>query len=413
MPSEKNNRIHTLFLVVKYSTYGCIMLLNLYLTYHNHHWQGVIPFFFLLMINGLMRDWLNLSIFSRTVSILLDLFLIGAIGWVMGASYYYLLFFPVMAEAVLSLPRFFGFTVIIVAFLVNGIFQLYIVVFLLRLVELQNAIISYIVFFFVLLFISFMSFISRSREEAAMKVQELYDRLAASNRELELAHLQLKEYTNKVEELAVSQERNRLAREIHDTLGHTLMGIIISLEAGRKLMDRDMNHAREEITKAQESARMGLQDVRRSIHALRPLYLEKHDFSHAIMKMIEEVKESTGLDVRLEIEGEHFLMTPNREVALYRSIQEALTNAVRHGKASIVDIKLAYENMGIRMMIRDNGKGCAHIMEGFGLIGMLERVQVMGGTVTYQSETGMGFHIHVFIPVRRDTLGEDKNIDCR
>lgn len=177
------------------------------------------------------------------------------------------------------------------------------------------------------------------------------------------------------------KERNRLAREIHDTLGHALTGIIAGLDASIVTMDYAPEATKEQLSKIRAAAQHGIKDVRRSMHMLRPEDLETLPLKEAVGKVVREFGETSGVKIQLQFDNFPEKLREDQTEVLYRIVQEALTNASRHGHATEVKIFMVQENDYLKILIRDNGLGCAHIKKGFGLHHMSERVGMLGGSV--------------------------------
>lgn len=234
--------------------------------------------------------------------------------------------------------------------------------------------------------------------EAVQRERQAQELLA----ELEAAHSELQRYAEQVRELAISEERHRMAREIHDTLGHYLTVVNVQLEAAGKLMDRDPDRALEAVTRAKISASEALSEVRRSVRALKPLAIEERVGVGAFAALAREFG-GTGLAVSFETTGEEYELPPEIELLLYRSLQEGLTNALKHSGASRVEAKLAFEPAAVRLTVTDNGCGFRRAGEwpegGFGLRGLKERAASLGGTITTESADGGGFELVVGLPM--------------
>ena len=155
-----------------------------------------------------------------------------------------------------------------------------------------------------------------------------------------------------------------------------------------------------------QSARDGLTDVRRSIKALRPDALERFTLVQALEELVEKFRLTTSAKISYSWEAEELKLDLDEEDALYRVVQEGLTNAVRHGKADRIEIRITRNEDVIAVIVRDNGTGCAKPEEGFGLRHMRERLEMLGGTMSYgnlsrNAEDGYtGFFIVVRLPVR-------------
>lgn len=249
------------------------------------------------------------------------------------------------------------------------------------------------------LFVLAMSYLARQQMEDRGRMAGLLADLRRANRELELAHRQLQEHTAQAEELAVVRERNRLAREIHDTLAHTLTALVILMEASGRLIGRNPDQAKEGLTKAKDLAREGLAEVRRSVSALRPMTLEVMSGSRAWRKLAEDFDRTIGMKVQLRIAGNERRLGEAVEIAIYRALQEALTNAHRHGHARNVDIVVNFLSATVEVTVKDDGKGADKPAKGFGLLGIRERVEALGGLTEVRTRPGDGFELRLSIPV--------------
>jgi signal transduction histidine kinase len=241
--------------------------------------------------------------------------------------------------------------------------------------------------FFVVLFTQ----LRMNEQEARVKAEELAH-------QLEVANHQLAEYASQAEELAATQERNRLAREIHDNLGHYLTIVNVQIEAAKVTCDSDQSRALDALNKAQELARKGLTSVRESVAALRVSPVEDRPIDEAIAELIED-SQAAGVQTDFNVIGDKKPVESKSALALYRVVQEGLTNVCKHANASHVDVELDFSPAEtIRLMLRDDGVGSADTDGGFGLIGLRERVQLLGGEFNVQTQLGQGFQIDVTLP---------------
>ena len=263
----------------------------------------------------------------------------------------------------------------------------------------------------VLLFVYYMIRLFTGQRAENVRIRRL-------NEQLHDANEQLRDYTLKLERMTEIRERNRLAREIHDTLGHTLTGIIMGADAGLALFEAAPDEAKKRIEAVAQSARDGLNDVRRSIKALRPDALEKAGLAEALETMIRNFQESTSAQVRYEQLAGPLVFAQDEEDTLYRVIQEGMTNAVRHGHALEISIRLTRRDDLLTVDIRDDGLGCGQVEAGFGLRHMKERLDLLGGSLTWGNreeleEGRRGFYLLVSLPVRSEGGEEhDQGADC-
>lgn len=221
------------------------------------------------------------------------------------------------------------------------------------------------------------------------------ERLAAALAE---ANQKLSAYAVQAEELATAKERNRLAREIHDSLGHYLTAIHIQLEAARALLGTEPAPVRAAVEKAQALTKEGLTEVRRSVAALRASPLEGRALTTVLDELAQEC-ESAGLTTRFTVTGAPRPLPPPVELTLFRTAQEGLTNIRKHAQATQVTVDLNYADAAVQLTIQDNGVGADDLDEsGFGLVGLRERVALLGGEVQITTSTGQGFTLAIVIP---------------
>ena len=208
-------------------------------------------------------------------------------------------------------------------------------------------------------------------------------------------------------EMAVLEERARLAREIHDTLAQQLTGIVIQLEAAQALVSRDPDRSLPALASAQELARSALAEARRSVWDLRPAPLSSTGLVAAAENEVERFRHRTGIAARLR--AEHMVpppaLRPQSEVTLLRITQQALANIAAHSGASRVTVRLRNLGDHVELTVRDNGHGfdtSALPLGSFGIVGMAERVRIAGGTFQVESVPSRGTTITVDLPVAAD-----------
>lgn len=234
------------------------------------------------------------------------------------------------------------------------------------------------------------------------------------SRQLESANRRLSEYAVQAEELAGARERTRVAREIHDSIGHSLTAVHMQLEAARTVFDHDREKARHALEKAQSCIKEGLTEIRASVSSLRSDPLEGRSLPQALNDLTQTSTDS-GLTARLALRGRQRPITGPVMLTLYRCAQEALTNARKHSRASRVDLELDFGETwddGIKLHIADNGVGCepealaddTEDATGFGLLGLRERVRQQSGELRIQTapDEGLTLDIHLPTPVPAD-----------
>ena len=194
-------------------------------------------------------------------------------------------------------------------------------------------------------------------------------------------------------EAGVLDERQRMAREIHDTLAQGLAGIVTQLQAAEQTGDR------EHLDKAARLARESLVQARRSVQALRPEPLEDNRLVDAVAELAEGWSRDSGVPATVSTTGRPRPVTPDREVALYRVAQEALANVAKHAGASRVGVTLSYLDDQVVLDVRDDGRGFSRGRDGgFGLTVMRQRMDGVGGTLAVESEPGAGTAISASVP---------------
>lgn len=213
---------------------------------------------------------------------------------------------------------------------------------------------------------------------------------------------ELENYAAVSEKIAEDKERKRLAREIHDTLGHALTGIAAGVDACIAMIDINPQATKQQLQVISKVVRQGIVDVRNSLNKLRPGALEQHGFKGAIENMIEEFTSVSDLTITLDYRLDKVDFENTKEDILFRVIQESVTNAVRHGDATHIDISIYIEDQKLKLEIQDNGQGCEEIHYGFGLKQMTERLAMISGKVAYDGHHG--FLTVVTIPIQEGEL---------
>lgn len=222
--------------------------------------------------------------------------------------------------------------------------------------------------------------------------------------ELNATHAQLQSYVGQVEGLTVARERNRMAREIHDTLGHYLTVINVQIETAQKLNARDPGRGQAALATAKTLASECLAEVRRSVEALRPAALDGVALPEAIARLVDDLRRASGVTIHVQGQGVGTL-SPAAEVAVYRVIQEALTNVRKHAEARNVWLSTEWGPVWFTASIHDDGRGASlqqpnggATTPGFGLHGMRERVEAVGGNLEVSAAPGAGFRVLLRVP---------------
>lgn len=240
-------------------------------------------------------------------------------------------------------------------------------------------------------------FIAKYQIEQRNKLQLTMEDLDRKTKELTRAYEKLKHSSEELEEMTIIEERNRIAREIHDTVGHTLTTVLVEIEAGKRLIDKNNDLAKEKLELAQGQVRNGLDNIRGSVRMLKKGE-DVLDFIPSIISLINETMKHTEVQIEYEIEeGIEIPQTIGK--SLYRILQEGITNGIKHGKATTFYLKIhtiqGENGRDIQLILKDNGIGTDSIIESFGLISIRERISKFGGNVVYYSEKGKGFTMEI------------------
>jgi signal transduction histidine kinase len=216
---------------------------------------------------------------------------------------------------------------------------------------------------------------------------------------LSLANDRLRRYALLIENQATLQERNRIAREIHDSVGHALTAQSIQLENVAVWLPENVDRAQEHLQKARGLGKEALQNVRQSVATMRQSPLQGHSFPEAIQKLMQEFERTTGTPATVQIQITQGLPT-DIAIALYRIVQEAMTNIAKHSQATQVNLKLNETPQEVELMVEDNGQGFDPTQNttGFGLQSMRERTEALGGLFYLNSQPGQGCRLHLNIP---------------
>lgn len=227
---------------------------------------------------------------------------------------------------------------------------------------------------------------------------EARQRAQALLEELESAHRKLREYADQVEVLTLERERERMGRELHDTLAQGLAGLIMQLEAiDSHLEGGGTERARALLQQAMQRSRTTLHEARRVIQALRASSLESGDLIQALRQEAEGFEASNGIPCRFDVDADALVVPAERAQEVLRIVQECMSNAARHARASHVEVVMRASEGELRVVVSDDGVGFNpdDARGGFGLTGMNERAARLGGTLRVESRRGGGTTIEL------------------
>ncbi|MEC3249186.1 hybrid sensor histidine kinase/response regulator transcription factor [Bacillus cereus] len=222
--------------------------------------------------------------------------------------------------------------------------------------------------------------------------------LAINYRQSEIIRNQkhvLEQYVSQVERITLLEERDRLSKDLHDTMGHSYTSIIMGMETLR--MELKSKEGEQQLDSLLQLARNSMEEVRLYLHQL-DLSQESLPLATTLQQLTEEFKKHAKVNVRTRIIGEEYIVSKQSKMTLYRSLQESLTNAVRHGHSTEIIVSLHFEPQQIRLDVQDNGCGVEEWKDGFGLTAMKERVSQSQGRVIVYSKKGEGTLISCVLP---------------
>ncbi len=218
--------------------------------------------------------------------------------------------------------------------------------------------------------------------------------------ELRAAHEQLQDYAARIEQLAISEERNRLAREMHDTLGHRLTVAAVQLEGAQRLIERDPGRAAGMVETVRAQVREALAELRATVATMREPFEAELSLVVSLKRLAESFDQATDLKVHLDLPTELCPLPNAYRLAFYRATQEALTNVQRHAQAQNVWISLSQAGDQIALQVSDDGAGFLDETKetAFGLRGMRERISHLGGTLSIANRAEGGAQLRIQLP---------------
>ncbi|MBP1995014.1 sensor histidine kinase [Paenibacillus eucommiae] len=210
----------------------------------------------------------------------------------------------------------------------------------------------------------------------------------------------LEQYANQIEQQTLVEERNRMARELHDTVGHTFTSVIMGMDAVSYLIETSPQKAVEKLEVLRDVTRKGLEEVRRSIHQMAS---EEEDLllSQQLSRLANEFALHTGTVVQVETIGTEYDLPNPTKLTFIRCLQESLTNAKRHGSASSVKVSISFKPHQVELHVQDDGIGNAELQAGFGISAMQERISALQGLLQVNSAIGEGTSVVCSIPTRK------------
>ncbi len=249
---------------------------------------------------------------------------------------------------------------------------------------------------FILCSLVFFTIKNKVKTKKISEIEYLYDDVRRYSYELEQAKKQVELYSNKVEELTQIQERDRISREIHDTIGHRLTALLFQMEAGVRLLENDKEKSKELLLASRENLRESIDVLRETVRSMKPKGHKNIIF--CMKEMINKFKADTGINVSFNVNGNPVRIYPGAELVLYKNTQEALTNAARHSKVKNIIVSLTYRDKEAVVTITNDGCTTKNIKKGLGITGMEERLSFIGGQLNIY--TDRDFIVENIIPIK-------------
>lgn len=248
-----------------------------------------------------------------------------------------------------------------------------------------------------IIIIGLISSIIKEEHNKKLQAEDLYHMLRKSEDDLIKTNHELEAYANSIKELTILKERNRISRDIHDSVGHSLSTIIIQLGAIEKIAKVDGVAATSMASNLRSFARNGLEEIRTALKELKPREFKEYESLLAIEALIKDFNKLTGINVKLGFSKNKWPLDEEMSLVLYRIVQEFLSNSAKHGKATKINIFMHFNKDNLILTMQDNGIGTNEIHLGMGLTSLSERVREIGGIVNYDSQEGKGFLLRVVL----------------
>ena len=218
------------------------------------------------------------------------------------------------------------------------------------------------------------------------------------NEKLKLANIKLQKYALEVEEMTISRERTKVAQELHDSLGHSLMALNMHLEFAKNICSTKPKKAEEVLAKSEKIAKGSINDLRKAVSLLSS-ELQITEFNTSLEKLISTFDLFNDIKITFNMNESIDDLSPLIKTSIYKTIQEAITNSLSHGNSTEITIKITRNSENIKLVVADNGIGCNNISKSNGLNGIEHRIKLLRGTTQYFSHNNLGFSIKVFIPI--------------
>ena len=230
------------------------------------------------------------------------------------------------------------------------------------------------------------------------KIEVEKEELEQLNKKLTVANTKLFEYAANIEKITILKERSRVSQQLHDSLGHSLMALTMYLEFAEKISNKDDINLKKVLHQSKAIVQSSIAELRNTVTLMKS-EPEIQDFTDAIKKLISNFHLFNYIKINYYINKSIDDLANSIKTSLYTTIQESITNGLKHGNATKIDIEILRSNDNLEILITNNGVVCNNIVKSNGLIGIDNRIRALGGTTNYISNTNLGFCINIFIPI--------------
>ena len=363
----------------------CILIFQIFIQYQNSSILSVI-FILLFIINNNIRIFYFKSDLEKIISILIELALIPIAQLKFGG---YILIY--LIGAIIDI---FAIRNEVVKYIYAGI-----IIIIATSISLGNnkeaGFINFIIISGLYILLSYISRLYSTKLEA----QKLYDKLKESEEKLIEVNKELEGYVDTIEEITLLKERNRISREIHDSVGHALSTAMIQLTAMEAIAEKENSAIKDSIKKLRNFINDSFQDVKRAVRELKPDQYENYKGIMRLQDICKNFQKMTGVEVKVIISKGQWNLSTRQVSHLYRITQEVLSNSLKHGKASTIKVIMNFTDSEFIISFSDDGIGTDKIVEsGVGLKSIKERAEEIEATVDMRSASGKGFFVKIVVP---------------
>jgi signal transduction histidine kinase len=388
------NKIKDILMLINYICFSGIFLVNSIFNASNQF--TVVTLYFLFLTSYTLRvfivysseEYNNFKYFSLSI----DIILIFIINRYDSSFFSYTLYIFMIEDIIINFDSYYAAFTACILYVIYS-FSLYTAFNAVSASALPKILISLPVFAVIYIIFFLIKYLLKQTETIEASLMET----TIKKLEKDIIYNNLKEAYEKVEMITAYKERNKIAREIHDTVGHTLTTVLVELEAAKRLMSKDLALAQEKLSLAQGQVRKGLNDIRGSVRVLEKGD-EIKDFYPAVEALIKDTEQHSGVIIKAQLDTSIQIPKAAQKV-IFSALLEGLANGIRHGRSTAFLLKL-YSSAGrVFFSLEDNGQGTSTFSLGFGLRAMRDRVFELGGTFEAQSKPSEGFSLYLSFPV--------------